>query len=959
TSRPVIEAGSQISDFDAALMRARVSITDEKSIVLGGSPPRRHSLIEPPGHEGSSLAYYHTVSLPDEDLILSLAAKDLVQILGLKDPSLLDDRITLSCVRAGSIFCKQGDQDTSLFFLVKGTVSVLQNVVGESSKEALMFHAEPGEIIDVLAVLTGEPSFFTMRAKTDAIMVVISKPNFYQIMRAEPFMVLNVAHCTAKRISTFVREIDFAVDWQMLEAGKALFRQGDPSESIYIVLTGRLRSVLTTVGGKKELVGEFGRGELVGIVEVLTQTERATTVLAIRDTELTKIPSELLNLIKLRYPQVVTRLIHLLGTRILGNIQQKNTVSLTTGLPFHSDSYKKMERSTVDNLATIAIVPITEDVPLTNFALELQHALLSIGPTVRLTPDIVKARLGTAALEGVNEYRLFSWLSQQEDIHRMVLYQCDYQLSKWSKHCLRQADCILIVGLADKEPTIGPIEKELESIAVRAQKELVLLHKEDAETARNTSEWLNVRGWLSSHHHIRCPKRVFKVKNPAKTLDLYERLFERPADRMADFSRLARFLTGTSIGLVLGGGGARGLAHVGMIQAMQEEGIPIDMIGGTSIGSFIGALWAEERGYVRFKQRAREWAMGMTSLWKKIWDLTYPVASMFTGWAFNESIESVFHDRQIEDLWIPYFCITTNISNSTMRVHSAGSVWRYVRASMSLSGYLPPLCDPVDGHLLLDGGYVNNLPADVMHSLGAKFVFAVDVGSQDETDLTNYGDYLSGWWLLWKRWNPWAKTVRVPDMTEIQTRLAYVSCVRQLEVVKNSDYCEYIRPPIDRFATLQFGSYDEIAETGYHHGKTLFSAWSKGGLLDKLFLETAPPSNEARAHKDKSHVPVMAYFTDLAEQVSKIEKPKSKFYLPVGDSDEEVIDENDEFDPAMTMEGYEEDDEFACSDGDEDVSEGREDQAGGKRKVTSLVLLSLNLLALICIESAPKDLYIL
>ncbi|CAH1099648.1 unnamed protein product [Psylliodes chrysocephalus] len=101
---------------------------------------------------------------------------------------------------------------------------------------------------------------------------------------------------------------------------------------------------------------------------------------------------------------------------------------------------------------------------------------------------------------------------------------------------------------------------------------------------------------------------------------------------------------------------------------------------------------------------------------------------------------------------------------------------------MSLSGYMPPLCDPVDGHLLLDGGYTNNLPADVMRSLGANHILAIDVGSVDDQDLTNYGDDLSGWWLLWKRWNPFTEPVRVPNLPDIQSRLAYVSCVRQLEV---------------------------------------------------------------------------------------------------------------------------------------------------------------------------------
>lgn len=69
-----------------------------------------------------------------------------------------------------------------------------------------------------------------------------------------------------------------------------------------------------------------------------------------------------------------------------------------------------------------------------------------------------------------------------------------------------------------------------------------------------------------------------------------------------------------------------------------------------------------------------------------------------------------------------------------------------------------------------------------MYNLGAAHIIAVDVGSQDDTDLTDYGDHLSGWWLLYKKWNPFSTPVKVPNLPDIQSRLAYVSCVRQLEV---------------------------------------------------------------------------------------------------------------------------------------------------------------------------------
>uniref|UniRef100_A0A672HKN9 Patatin-like phospholipase domain containing 7b n=1 Tax=Salarias fasciatus TaxID=181472 RepID=A0A672HKN9_SALFA len=471
------------------------------------------------------------------------------------------------------------------------------------------------------------------------------------------------------------------------------------------------------------------------------------------------------------------------------------------------------------------------------------HSLLSIldNITVRLQPEGLLLGFYTSMAgllsHSVHEYRLSSWLGQQEDIHRIVLYQSDPSLTPWTQRCIRQADCIIIVGVGEQEPAVGELERMLEGSSVRAQKQLVLLHREDGPPPRGTAEWLNMRTWISRHHHLSCPRRVFSRRSLPKLRELYQRVFEKCPDRHSDFSRLARILTGNSIALVLGGGGARGCSQVGILRALNEAGIPVDLVGGTSIGSFMGALYAEEKSNSRMRVRAREWAMDMTSFFKKILDLTYPVTSMFSGASFNSTISSVFKDRQIEDLWLPYFNITTDITAFSMRVHTYGSLWRYVRASMSLSGYLPPLCDPKDGHLLMDGGYINNLPADVARSMGAKVVIAIDVGSRDETNLTNYGDHLNGWWLLWKRLNPLAEKVKVLNMAEIQNRLAYVCCVRQLELVRDSEYCEYIRPPIDRYGTLEFGKFDEIAEVGYQHGKTLFDVWQRSGVVDSMLKD--------------------------------------------------------------------------------------------------------------------------
>ncbi|CAG9109832.1 unnamed protein product [Plutella xylostella] len=188
---------------------------------------------------------------------------------------------------------------------------------------------------------------------------------------------------------------------------------------------------------------------------------------------------------------------------------------------------------------------------------------------------------------------------------------------------------------------------------------------------------------------------------------------------------------------------------------------------------------------------------------------------------------------------------------------------------MSIAGIFPPICDPIDGHLILDGCYTNNVPADVMRSLGAKHILAVDVGSQDDTDLTNYGDDLSGWWLLWKKWNPFTTPVKVPNLPDIQSRLAYVSCNRQLEEVKTSDYCEYIRPPIDQYKTLQFGSFDEIKDVGYRHGAAYFEGQRRGG--------GGGVSDASRAKNKHAQPSLTDYtFTDLAQMVCAVPKNKEE-----------------------------------------------------------------------------------
>jgi len=223
----------------------------------------------------------------------------------------------------------------------------------------------------------------------------------------------------------------------------------------------------------------------------------------------------------------------------------------------------------------------------------------------------------------------------------------------------------------------------------------------------------------------------------------------RRPPHMDDFARIARRLCGKQVGLVLGGGGARGISHIGMLQALEEWGIPVDAIAGCSIGSMIGGLYSRNTDLLETTGRAKQFSGRMGSMLRILSDVTYPFVAYTTGHEFNRGIYKAFYNTQIEDMWIPFFCNSTNITHSRMEIHRSGYAWRYVRASMTLAGFLPPLSD--NGNLLVDGGYMDNTPIGPLRASGIRDIIVVDVGSIDDTSARNYGDSVSGWWLFINR----------------------------------------------------------------------------------------------------------------------------------------------------------------------------------------------------------------
>ncbi|KAK8079770.1 Lysophospholipase NTE1 [Apiospora hydei] len=737
-----------------------------------------------------------------------------------------------------------------------------QSKMGTKASRRSVGLVKPGGLAGYIGTVSSYRSFVDVVAKTDVYVGFVPRALLERIVERYPIVLLTMAKRLTNLLPRLILHIDFALEWVQVSAGQVLFHKDEESEAIYLVLNGRLRLIEDKKDGGMSVRAEFGQGDSVGELEVLTESARTGTLHSIRDTELVKFPRTLFNSLAQEHPNITIKISKIIASR-MRNLVDDPSQALGKD-PANGTSINKI--SSTLNLRTVAILPVTTGVPVVEFGNRLMNALSQVGPSngaTSLNQSAILNHLGKHAFNKMGKLKLAHYLADLEEKYGLVVYVADTNVnSPWTQTCITQADCILLVGLAEGSPEIGEYERFMLGQKSTARKILVLLHADRFSPPGLTRSWLRNRVWINGgHYHVQMAFRTNAVpvqpssRRIGATLKArvqilqaeiskytsrkmrHEPYYSPESTYKGDFHRLARRLCGKSIGLVLGGGGARGIAQVGIIRAMEEAGIPIDIVGGTSIGSFIGALYARHADVVPMFGLSKKFSGRMASMWRFALDLTYPSASYTTGHEFNRGIFKTFGNHQIEDFWLEYYCNTTNISKSRGEIHTSGYAWRYVRASMSLAGLIPPLCD--EGSMLLDGGYIDNLTVSHMKSIGADVIFAIDVGALDNDTPQTYGDSLSGAWAFFNRWNPFSTTPNPPTLAEIQGRLAYVSSVDALERAKTMPGCIYMRPPIDDYGTLDFGKFDEIYAMGHKFGQEFLNKLREDGVLPAVVEETA------------------------------------------------------------------------------------------------------------------------
>lgn len=598
------------------------------------------------------------------------------------------------------------------------------------------------------------------------------KEIFKFIKQYEPFSSMSEA-CLAKLSRVF--EIE---SWT---ADTLLIRKGEEMNDLYILIKGRLYYQITDSEGKVTYQGELQEGGIIGEMALLSDLPRSANVYTQRDSIILKLSKK--NFLKLcrNYPELLSRITQYTIKRLTNSLQGIRTAT-----------------SRNKSIALISIKPIPDlERQLKEMVLHCSHKekILLLTSQYLKQSHVSLDSCGHMSNEGI------LWISQLEKEYSFIFYLADESLTNWTKFCIRQADSLAFLVLASEQDTqLSEVESYLSNAKHNFIKRniLVLLHQTEIPP-KNTNKWLAKRS-VNAHFHVR-------------------------SNTEEGISRMMRIFTDNTISLVLSGGGARGLAHIGVYRLLEERKIPVDYIAGTSMGAMLAAGFAMGYSSSDILKFVEEYLLKGAKI-----DFTFPYISIARGKRATDSLIKLYgEDTQIEDLWINYFCVSTDLVSKKLYVHDKGKLWESIRSSISLPFIYPPVS--FNDKLLIDGGVLNNIPTDIMRQYShSSKIIASNINNNYLFKLMPLPYSLSGWKLLFNRFMG-KESILPINLGELVMRLLTISSHQNTsKMMSMADIAISLK--VDQYGILDFKRYKEITKMGYEQAKAQLSVQNVDELLN-------------------------------------------------------------------------------------------------------------------------------
>lgn len=713
----------------------------------------------------------------------------------------LAEKVDFFTLEENEVLFAQGSAATEIYIVIEGRLrSTILSTSGRNNYVKEMFSGDLAGIIPILAGGKHNANVIACEASTIAR---LKAEDFEALMDKYPLVRQNITEILIHRLKRshlaqvlpeYFEEMDEATfdyieslfEWVQIKRGDILYNKGDIGDSLYILINGLLHVIDMERSDPHRVLAVIERGEIVGEMAILSDEIRTAAIHAARDSDLVRLSRDSFENISEKFPQVMMAITRILVDRLK---------HVRDGKPLR------------DGPMSFCILPIAPGVFASAFAQRLFRAFSTYGSVCLLTADTLDSLLNKKGISNISEEdprapALRASMAQLEASHSFVLYLAEPVDSPWTRRCLKRVDKVLLLADAHASPQLTTLEQKIEGrddLTTTPRKILILLHPQGTTIPDGTATWLNERR-VRSHYHIRW-------------------------DRESDFGCLARILSNRAIGLVLGGGAAKGLAHVGVIQALEESGIPIDMVGGASMGAIIGAQYAMGKNPEQMMDMLKKLFIDINPFS----EVTIPLIALTRGRKLERMGKLAYGSIDIEDLWLPYFCVSSNLTTSQVKVHRRGSLWKAVRTSSSVPGLVSPVLE--DGELYVDGGVINNLPGDIMRRQ-CDMVIVVEV-SPNRNLTTKMTEIPSPWKLLLRKILPFKKKSKIPGIVDIMISTVLTGSFIAANSVK-LDADLSLTPPLQEVGYLDFKRMRKTAELGYSYTMQVINDPENAELIEKL-----------------------------------------------------------------------------------------------------------------------------
>lgn len=524
-----------------------------------------------------------------------------------------------------------------------------------------------------------------------------------------------------------------------LPRGDTLFEQGQPSHDFYLLLQGQLKGQRFRPDGFQDLALSFFPGEMIGELGFFDQAPRTLTISARRDSVLLEIDQAALEQFGEFSRSVYHHLIRMLVSRFKRELGYSGPLKQHQFILFQS--FVRPE-----GFSTQAIEGF-QSAMARHCELRRWKQLGDVTP-----PSSVSAK---------------DWVVEM--IETEPLEVLDDRL-------IEELDCMVVM---------------LSASTLNDSRSCELLQAQLKSADNDLPVW-----FVLVHEAAWVEQSV--VERIRRNFGSGFKLLHVRRGHHSDNARVARHILGLTLGLVLGGGGARGFAHAGFFQALEEAGVVVDSVGGTSMGALVGALISSGRSAAEVsKALAISFKKGLPF---KLTDYWIPKHGFVKSKAVDEVYQKAFGDLLIEDQPIPFFAISCNLTTGNQFLFEQGPLWKAVRASTSIPVFFEPFM--AGRHVMVDGALVNNVPVDCMRTRGARKILTVDVGLEEDITAHMLDD----------------SSVQMPTMMKSLMRVIELGGIeksRQAKVISDL----YVQPPIEKIGLMEFERREEIVALGYQAGR--------------------------------------------------------------------------------------------------------------------------------------------